>query len=290
MTYLVILLLLFGFFQSFLELKKDDVEKNKLAIKKTLSAIYIFTFVIASIITIISTISDNKNIDTLNDISFSVKKIDSSSQNLSVRLNKSIKETEKLVIQSDSMNLELKKAYDFKSLLINETKKLNNNLSSQIRKDSNLLKISKPILALLESDMILTVNSDSTVKNFEYCIRNIGKRTAILKSLKGNILFFNKDNAVVHNIVSFASDDLGVLTSSEIEGQRICPASNAFSNKINLKQIQLIAIYVDIQFEDILDGSINNSKLFSGWNSGEFSKLREWQKKIVIDWLSANKN
>lgn len=289
MVYLLILLAIFGLVQSLLELKKDKLKGSKWSIEKILSIIYVLAFIAGFVTIVWQNSKDTKSGQTLENISFSIKKIDSTSYFQLQKLSKSVEETEKLLIMTDSMNMNLSSVVEIRESLISQTNSLNSKLARQIENDKKLINANKPALALLESDMNW-LEIDSVSKGMEFCIRNLGNRSAEILSIKGNTLYFDKQNRVVYNIITLEKTGAGFLQPTNLSGQRLCPFTSKLRYADNYDSLNFVAIYLKVKYLDVFDNSIHQVELFSGWNPylNTFGKLREWEKQLVVSWLQTN--
>lgn len=134
MIYLLVLLLIFGLLQSFLELKKDKKIDSKWSIEKLLSTLYVLGFLAGFIVIILQNRDSDKSNQVLDNISFSVKKIDSSALKQIEKLSLSLNKTKRLLQLTDSMNQSLNAVVDIRNSLITQTNELNKKLSSNSKR------------------------------------------------------------------------------------------------------------------------------------------------------------
>lgn len=291
MVYLLSLLLIFGLVQSFFELRKDKSDLNrKWSIEKLLSIFYILGFIVGFVVIILQNSQDNQSSRTLESISFSVNKLDSTSEKEIEQLTNSINETKRLITLTDSMNKNISSIVGIRNSLIAQTEALNKKLAAQISNDTKLIESNKPILELLESDM-KWIRLDSNSQGIDFCIRNLGNRSAFVTSMSGNMLFFDKNRNVIYKLVIANISNSLVLQPTALTGQRICPNTARMEqfDKI-FDKIDFAALYVNLNYTDILDNSPHNTVLYSGWTAtaNDFMKPREWQLEIVKKWINNN--
>lgn len=290
MVYLLILLLIFGLVQSFLELRKEKKLNRKWSIKKLLSLLYILGFIVGFIVIVWQNSQDNQSSTILENISFSVNKIDSTSEKQIEKLTESLNETKRLIMLTDSMNERLSTVVGIRNSLVAQIEELNKKLAAQISNDKKLMESNKPILELIESDM-KWIHLDSNSRGIEFCIRNMGNRSAFVTSLSGNMLFFDKNRNVVYTLVIPYNSTPTLVQPTAQAGQRLCP------NIAKMKEIERIfdiidfaALYVVLNYSDIVDNSPHHTVLYSGWTAAanDFTKLRDWQLEIVKEWIKQN--
>jgi hypothetical protein len=152
------------------------------------------------------------------------------------------------------------------------------------------MESNKPLLGLIESDM-KWIRLDSNSRGIEFCIRNLGNRSAFVTSMSGSILFFDKNRNVVYTLISPYYSTPTVAQPTAIADQKLC------SSTVRMKQIDKVfnkidfaALYVDINYTDIIDNSPHHTVLYSGWTAeaNDFTQLKDWQLEIVKKWIKQN--
>lgn len=276
--------------QSFLELKKDKEKIFKWNVEKVLSILYVLGFVGGFVLIIVQNNETNQSSRIIDDISFSVKKIDSTSFQQMHKLSQSLEETERLIYLSDSMNVSLKSVVEIKDSLTAQTNMLNNQLAKQISIDLKTIEANKPIISLSESDISWSIK-DSSTKAITSCIRNYGNRNAYVTKIVGEIILFNKQNLAMYNLEVPKSTYISGLQPTSLFGQEICVTSYGLKNaEQTLKNVGYAAIFVKVYYQDVIDKSEHEVDLYSGWNTdlNIFSNLKDWQLQLAKEWLKRN--
>jgi len=290
MTYLLIILLLFGLVQSLLELKKENSKKNKRYIQKTLSVVYILGFVIGFIIVLLQENEANNAKEMLTSISSSVIKTNFVAAKQLEIVNTSIKQTHLILDKADSMNKKMIQVLRSNESLIQQYNNVNEKLSKQLELDDKLLMERAPSIGLLDADIRLEGN-DSTNYQIVACIRNFGKRNAIINGGSGYVLFFNKKNQPIFYAEIRGNNNKGILEPNEIEKLRLCYYSFVL-NKYNLIKTEsdFAVICLKINYKDIAMNKETIEFLYSGWHPFEtfFGGLKDWQYNLAIKWVSEN--
>jgi len=262
---LIILLLLFGLFQSLLELRKEDATESKWNIRRILSLIYVGGFVIGIIICVIQEQETSKINQLIEGISTSVTKI-------------------------DSVDKRLVEVLGVKDSLITQYERVNAKLSKQAELDMKSLEERSPSIALMDYDIDWKGN-DSTSYSIAACIRNLGKRNALITSGRGYVLFFDKDNKPFFHVDIPGNNNKGILESNEIERMRLCYNSHGINSYQTLKaNTSFAVIYLEIHYEDVLLEKKKVDRFYSGWSPklGRFGGLRDWQTNLAQKWASDN--
>ena len=269
MIYLLLLILIFGLIQSFLELKKDKKtgSNSKWSIEKMLSILYVLGFIVGFVLVILQNRDSQKSNRVLDNISFSVKKIDSSSLKQIKQLSESFNETKRLLRLTDSMNRNLKSVIEIRNSLIAQTDALNRKLSSQLANDLKTLKANQPVLSIIESDM-KWIKLDSFSRGIYFCIRNLGNRSAFITLVEGSMLFFNKENQVIYKLVIPRNTNTTLLQPTNLTEQRLCQTINRSKGIEKVfGEVNFAGVYMHVKYKDIVDNSIHKTILYSGWNS-----------------------
>jgi hypothetical protein len=265
MIYLLIILLVFGLVQSLLEIRKEDPAKSKWTVRKILSLIYIAGFVIGTVYSVIQEQEAQKVRGLIEGISSSVVKIDSVDRRLAGVLT-------------------------FQDSLFTQYELVNAKLSKQIDLDAKNLEEKSPIIDLMDYD-IKWLGNDSTSYTIEVCIRNFGKRNALVTGGHGYVVFFDTNNKPFFNVDIPGNNMNGILEPNEIERMTLCYNSYAIHGYQELKARTAFGlIYLEIYYQDILMKRNKVAHLYSGWapKSNEFGGLRDWQINLGKKWATDN--
>ncbi|MCX6272213.1 MAG: hypothetical protein NTU44_13535 [Bacteroidetes bacterium] len=289
MKYLLILTLLLGLIQSCLELRKDK-NKGKSFIINILSYLYIAGFIVGLIVILFND-NETKYINNLiQNISFSVKKINSSSSENLANLNKSMNQTKILINKSDSLDCKMSRVLQFKESLIIQYERVNEQLSKQSELQLKQFKERAPNIGLADYDSKL-VGTDSTSYSLEVCIRNFGKRTALIYGGKGYVICFDKKNKAIQYNEIRGNNNNDFLEPNEIDQMRLCYSSFGFTYlKYLQKECDYAVICLKVQYEDIAMKKDSTCIFYSGWlpTSKEFGGLKNWQFNVAKSWINKN--
>lgn len=290
MLYLLVSLLVFGLLQSFFELKKDTTKKKKWRIERILSMLYIIGFIIGCVVIIMQDKESTKVNKLISDISFSVTKIDSTSLDQVNKLSKSIEETKLLVKITDSMNKNIVEIIKIRDSLVGQTKKINEKLVEQLKLDNLSLEEKEAKIVLMDYD-IKWLGDDSTSYSVQACLRNLGKRNAIMNGGNGYIVFFDKQNKPFLNIDFPGNNNTGVLQPNQPQEATLCFYSYSLHNFQILKSTTSFAVMcLKIKYQDALYKSEKVEYFYSGWTptSLGFGGLKDWQIGFAKKWESEN--
>lgn len=279
MLYLLLTLLLFGFVQSLLELKKDSEEQTRWQVERILSIVYILGFLVGLIVIILQDKESSKTNNLINDISLAVTKIDTNSIKQVQKLGKTLEETKSLIKITDSMNKNMREIIKIRDLLIVQTKEINNKLYKQLEIDKQALKEKDANIALMDYDIKWT-GKDSTSQSIEACIRNFGKRNAIVIGGVGYVVFFNYQKNSFFNLNFPGNTIKGILQSNELQGAKLCYYSYGVNNFNLLKANTFFAVIcLKITYKDALSEKEKTENFYSGWlaSSNVFGGLKNWQ-------------
>jgi hypothetical protein len=235
MIILLFILLLFGLFQSLLELRKEEKDKYKWDVKRILSLFYIFGFVTGFIIIVLQNKESNRVNDLIIGISSSLKTINSISVAQLKDLDQSIQQTKSLIKKSDSLDTRMNKVIEFKEDLLAQYKNVNEKLSKQLELENKQLKERAPNIGLMDSDNTLE-GTDSTSYSFGTCIRNFGKRTALIYSGNGYVVCFDINNRPIDFLEIRGNKNNSLLEPNEISQMRQCFYSTGRRDLKGLKE------------------------------------------------------
>ncbi|MDO9339324.1 MAG: hypothetical protein Q7T72_02205 [Bacteroidales bacterium] len=290
MIYLLLILLLFGLFQSLLELRKDDTIIFKWKISKLLAVIYILCFIIGLIVAIIQDKDTNKVKDIINSISSSVTKINKISSEQFENITKSFKQTQLLIKKSDSANVTMTRVIEANKKLIAQYNEVNAKLSSQLEIERQQLMERAPNIDLSEIDVRLDT-IDSPLYTIEACIRNLGKRNAQIKSGCGYILFFNNNNVPIKYVEIRGNNVKSILEPSELRNMKYCYYSFNITEYNKLKTVTDFAIIcLKINYNDIAINKDSLAYYYCGWRPSFniFGGLKDWQYGLAKNWIKKN--
>lgn len=293
MIFLLCILLLFGLFQSLLELEKDNNGKFKWNLKRILSIFYICGFIIGIIIIIIQEKESNAVNGLINDISLSVNKINSISNEQLNILSKATNQTQLLINRSDSVDKRMIDILKIKESLIKQYETVNNKLSKQLELEIKQLKERAPSIGLKDYDISLQGN-DSTTYSISACIRNYGKRNALIKGGNGYIICFDKKNQPIYYYEIRGNNSKSVLEPNEVSEMQLCYNSFDIQNLKNLKtECDYAVICLKVHYEDIAINKDSIEFYYNGWiprNGNNFGGLKDWQYGYAKNWASKNLN
>jgi len=290
MIYLLTILLLFGLVQSLLELRKEDKIILKWPVRKILAITYIFCFVFGLIVAIIQEKDSDKIKGVIKDISSTVAMINKSSSEQLENINHSLDQTKELIGKSDTSNLKLSQVIKANKKLIYQYTIVNSRLSNQIEIENRQFNERAPIIDLSENDVKLSGN-DTTSYAIEACIRNLGKRNAIIKSGCGYILFFNIDNNPIKYVEIRGNSINNIIEPSELRNMKYCYGSFDISefNKIKA-QTDFAIICLKINYTDIAINKDSLEYYYCGWRPqfNIFGGLKDWQYGLAKNWIRKN--
>jgi hypothetical protein len=292
MIFLLLILLLFALVQSILELKKDEQEKYNWDIKKILSLFYLIGFIIGLIVLLLQNKESKKLNDLILNISTSVNKMNSIFETRLKDLSKSVNQTHLLFSKSDSLDKKMTQVIDVKEDLIKQYKNVNEKLSKQLELELKQLMERSPNIGLIDDDIILEGN-DSTSYSISVCIRNFGKRTAMIYGGNGCIICFNKKNKPFHYIEIRGNNNKGFLEPNEISKMRLCYYSFGINNLEYLKtESEFSVVCLKVHYEDLTLKKDTTEIFYSGWlpSTGTFGGLKDWQYNAAKKWLKENLN
>ena len=291
MIYLLSILLLFGLFQSFLELKKDGSDKPQALLKKILSALYILGFILGIMVILLQNNESDEVNNLIKDISKSVTKIDSTSIEQVSKIGRTIEQTESLVSQSNNLNNGMIQVLKIKDSLLEQYKYVNSELGKQLELDKQKLKERSPDIDLKNYDVKWT-GTDSTSYVIEACITNFGKRNATILGGKGYVLLFDNQKKPFANIPIVGNTNQGILESNQINGMRHCYNSyGVYDFKIVKRNINFAVICLKVIYKDELLNIEKEKKFyvgFTGIRTDEFGGLKDWQVGLAKIWEADN--
>lgn len=290
MKILLYILLLFGLLQSLLELRKQSSKISKWRVKKILSALYIFGFIIGVIVTFLQINEDNQVKEVITDISSSVTKNTFIAIEQLKNIDKSIKQTQSIIEKSDSINKKMILVLKSSEYLMSQYKKVNEKLSNQLELEEKQLIERAPNIGLLDYDISLE-GDDSNSYAISACIRNFGKRTALINGGSGYILFFNKTNQPIEYVEIRGNNNKGILEPNENAGMRLCFFSFAIKDyDFIMTQCDFAVICLKISYIDSPFNKENLGYYYSGWHPTEkfFGSLKDWQFNLAKKWIQEN--
>lgn len=255
------LLLILGLVQSIFELIKDDDKNKKWNIKRILSLVYILTFFLGLINLFFQNKESKKFNDLVTDMSSSVNNIDSMIESQLKIFNKSINQSKTLLNKSDSLQKTMLNVMKTNDTLISQYFVINKKLSNQIELDNKQLAERAPIIGIYDFDNSLE-GSDSTSYSIRVCLRNIGKRTALVHSGIGVVLFYNKTNQLIYVLEIPGNTLKSNLEQNDINQIRYCFLSYGIQNfNILKKQSTYAVICLKIRHEDVIQ-NIDTTEYF----------------------------
>lgn len=278
--------------QSLFELKKDYTEESKWKITRILSFLYIAGFIVGIIVVANQNKETNQVNDLINRISFNVTKIDSLSNEQLRIIRKSINQTRLIINRSDSISKELIKVFEINESLITQYDRINAKLSKQVELETKQFKERAPSIGLMDYDINLEGN-DSTAYSINVCIRNYGKRTALIHGGNGYIVCFDKKNQPLGYIEIRGNNEKGLLAPDEINHMRLCYSSFGIRDLRYLKtESDFAVICLKVHYEDIAMNKDSIEYLYSGWipRMETFGGLKDWQYSIAKKWAIKNLN
>lgn len=286
MLYLGITLLVFGLFQSLFEIVKENQPNLKNQLQKALSLLYILGFIGGTIVAFTQDQDSEKLNGQIKKIFSSVSRIDSSSIEQVRSLSKSLENTKELVSITDSMNKSVGELLLIRDSLILQTGKINDRLKNQIEFDLMSLRERDAVIEMRDYDMKWTGN-DSTSQALEVCIKNMGKRNAILKGGSGYLVFFDKEKRPIFYANIPGSNNETVLVPIGGQENGLCYFSWGMRDLKQLKSISDFAVIcMRIKYEDALHKEEKLKVFYSGWSArgDEFGGLKDWQYDLAKKW------
>ncbi len=130
------------------------------------------------------------------------------------------------------------------------------------------------------------------VSGIEACIRNFGKRNAIIVGGTGYVVFFNYQKQPLMNLDISGNNVGGILQPNEIQGMRLCYFSYGFKEFNYLKANSYFAVIcLKIKYKDALNEIEKSEYFYLGWlaSNNEFGGLRDWQIQLAKQWATINK-
>lgn len=204
MKLLLILLLIIGLLQSFLNLKlqgRISIKTNK-KFTKYLSVIYVIGFIIA----ISQIIIEDREKNFFNDLNLKnserIEKLDSSSEIQMSILENGVKKSEEI---KDSFNLihsNTLELLETQSKLINQYKVVNENLNDQIELEIRKYNSQQPILKIIDSEDIKWEKNLTSSNLIKVSLRNVGGRIVTIKNTSGSVKLYDK-NKQLFGILDF---------------------------------------------------------------------------------------
>ncbi len=289
MTFLLIILLFLGLFQSLLELKKDDNGKFKRYFERFLSISYIGGFIIGLIVLFIQEKESNIAKGLISDISLSVNKINVISNEQLNILKKATTQTQLLINKSDSVDKRMVDVLKIKESLVKQYDSVNAKLSKQLELEKIQLKERAPSIGLMDYNISLA-GSDSTSYYIEACIGNYGKRNALIIGENGYIICFDKKNQPIYFNEIRGNNNRSILEPHNVNGMELCYRSFDIQNFRYLKsECDYAVICLKVHYEDIAINKDSIETYYSGWkpkNGNEFGGLKDWQYGYAKIWAS----
>lgn len=291
MIYLLSILLLFGLFQSFLELKKEELGSSQALIKKILSTLYILGFLFGIMAILLQNNESDEENNLIKYISKSVTKIDSTSIEQVTKISKTIEQTESLVRQSENLNNGMIQVLKIKDSLLQQYKYVNSEFSKQLELDKQKLKERSPDIVLKNYDVKWT-GTDSTSYVLQACIINLGKRNATIIGGKGYVVFFDYQKKPFANVPIVGNTTQGTLESNQIQGMRLCYYSyGVLDFKLVKSSINFAVICLKVIYKDELLNIVKEKKFYIGYTGikdNEFGGLKDWQVGLAKIWENDN--
>lgn len=291
MIFLLCILLLFGLIQSLLELEKDNNGKFKWNSKRILSILYICGFVIGVIIVIIQEKESNTASKLIKDISSSVNKINTISNEQLNILSTATTQTQFLINKSDSVDKRMIDVLKIKESLIKQYESVNDRLSTQLELETKQLKERAPSIGLMDYDISLE-GTDSTSYFINACIRNYGKRNAAIMGANGYLICFDKKNEPIYYNEFRGNNIKSILEPNDVNGMRTCYRSYDIKNLKYLKsECDYAVICLKVNYEDIAINKDSIEFYYSGWiprNGNNFGGLKDWQYGYAKKWALRN--
>jgi hypothetical protein len=256
-----------------------------------LSIFYICVFVIGIIIVFIQENESNVAKRLIKDISSSVNKINAISNEQLNILSKATTQTQLLINRSDSVDKRMVDVLKIKESLIKQYETVNDKLSKQLELETKQLRERAPSIGLKDYDISLE-GSDSTSYSISACIRNYGKRNALIKGGNGYIICFDKKNQPIYSNEIRGNNSEGVLEPYVVNGMRLCYESFDIQNLRYLKsECNYAVICLKVRYEDIAINKDSTEFYYSGWiprNGNNFGGLKDWQYGYAKNWASKN--
>lgn len=292
MIYLLFILLIFGLFQSLLELAQKDAKESKWRIKKILSLLYIGGFLTAVVVTVIQEKESYKVKESIQGILSSVTEIHSALVEQLRSMSKMLEQTQSLINKSDSTGKRMMKVLETADSLTSQYEEVNTKLSKQVELETKQFEERSPTIELMDWDISWQGN-DSTSYYIEACIRNYGKRNALINGGRGYVLFFDKNNRPLSCLNIPGNNNKEVLEPNETEKARLCYISDWYG----IKDYRLIksragfgVICLKVNYEDIVMGKDSVVSFYSGWvpDHPGFWGLNDWQIGLARAWAAEN--
>ena len=284
-------MLLFGLFQSFLELKKEELGSSQALIKKILSTLYILGFLFGIMAILLQNNESDEENNLIKYISKSVTKIDSTSIEQVTKISKTIEQTESLVRQSENLNNGMIQVLKIKDSLLQQYKYVNSEFSKQLELDKQKLKERSPDIVLKNYDVKWT-GTDSTSYVLQACIINLGKRNATIIGGKGHVVFFDYQKKPFANVPIVGNTTQGTLESNQIQGMRLCYYSyGVLDFKLVKSSINFAVICLKVIYKDELLNIVKEKKFYIGYTGikdNEFGGLKDWQVGLAKIWETDN--
>lgn len=289
MVYLLFALLAVGLIQSLLEVFKEDPKTSKWGIKRILSMLYVAGFILGVIIVMVQEQEENRINELIGGISSLVSQIDSNSIRQLETTTKTMQQTQALISKSDSINKGLTEVIRIKDSLMTQYKNVNLRLSKQLGLELERFEGRAPDITLLDQDMSWE-GSDSTTHWIRACIRNFGKRNALIERGHGFALFFNRDNKPFFSIDIPGNANQGTLEPNDVEHMHLCYMSYGIRGFQLLKSKTWFAIiYLKIHYKDVSVGRDSVRSFYEDWVPKRgFGGPRDWQIKSTQAWAIAH--